>query len=336
MNDKVWVFIEQNELKIAGVSLELIGVATDLAEKLQTQVGVILIGNKVQSLAQQLFEYGADVVYLIENPVFNHYRTEAFVKAIGHLVKKYQPEIFLVGATTTGRDLAGAVATDLLTGLTADCTHLDIDLEKRYLLASRPAFGGNIMATILCERHRPQMATVRSKVMKALKPVPNRKGTLITETVDILESSIPKQIVEVIHQLENVRLDEAKIIVSGGRGVKDKKGFDLLESFAEVIGGVVAGSRGAVECGSISVKRQVGQTGQTVAPNLYFAVGISGAIQHVVGMQHAETIVAINSDPSCTMMKLADFAIEGDAYQVLPKLISLFKDAKSKSKRENT
>ncbi len=326
--DKVWVFVEQTQTVIAPVTLELIGEATRLAKKLNTQVGVVLLGDQVEFLAQPLFEQGADKVYLIDHGVFNQYRTEAYFQAVCYLVRKYFPEILLMGATTMGRDLAGAVATDLGTGLTADCTQLDIDLDKKILLASRPAFGGNIMATILCERHRPQMASVRPKVMKALDPMVGRNGMLIREFIDIPESSIPKQILRVVHdQLDQINLAEAKIIVSGGRGIKDAAGFQLLQDLADVVGGVVGGSRGAVESGCIEAKRQVGQTGQTVGPTIYFAVGISGAIQHIVGMMHSETIVAINTNPDCEMMKMANYSMVGDAYAVIPKLIDAFRAA---------
>ncbi len=323
--EKVWVFVEQMKGKIAGVALELIGAATLLAKKLNSTVGVVLIGNQVECLVQELFEYGADNVFLMDHPVYEDYRTEAYLRAIEHLVHKYKPEVLLIGATTTGRDLAGAVATELRTGLTADCTQLDIDIEKQILLASRPAFGGNIMATILCEKHRPQMATVRPKVMQALEPVAGRTGILTKEYIEITEESIPKQILDIVKdQLDSVRLDEAKIIVSGGRGVKDNNGIDMLKKLADTLGGVVGGSRGLVECGCINVKQQVGQTGVTVGPTIYFAIGISGAIQHVVGMQHAEIIVAINTNPNCEMMKLANYSIEGDAFVIVPQLTQAF------------
>jgi electron transfer flavoprotein alpha subunit len=233
-----------------------------------------------------------------------------------------------MGATTTGRDLAGAVATAIKTGLTADCTQLDIDLEKRVLLASRPAFGGNIMATIVCEKHRPQMTTVRPRVMSMPESEVNKTGAIVRETFKVEEKSLKTWVLEIIkEQLENAKLEDAKIIVCGGRGVQNQEGFKLLEELAKVLGGVVAGSRGAVEKGLVDHKRQVGQTGQTVSPKLYFAIGISGAIQHTVGIQGAETIVSINTDPDCEMMKLATYGIQGDVFEVLPKLISSFKEA---------
>lgn len=322
----VWVFAEQLEGKIAGVTLELIGAANKLAEKLGVKVCAVLLGDGVEPIIPVLFEYGADKVYIFDKPLYHFYRTESYTKACCYLINKYKPEIFLVGATTSGRDLAGAVATSLRTGLTADCTGLDIDMDKRLLLASRPAFGGNIMATIVCEKHLPQMATVRPRVMQLPEPESGRKGEIIREAVEIREEDLRTSVLKIVkEQSDNIKLEDAKIIISGGRGVQNEQGFALLSELARVVGGVVAGSRGAVEKGLVENKRQVGQTGQTVSPKLYFAVGISGAIQHVVGMQGSETIVAINTDPDCPMMKLATYGIQGDVFEVLPILIEEFK-----------
>jgi electron transfer flavoprotein alpha subunit len=248
------------------------------------------------------------------------------MRAFCNLIEKYKPEILLLGATTTGRDLAGAVATTLQTGLTADCTALDIDLDKKILLASRPAFGGNIMATIVCENHRPQMATVRPRVMQMPESEPSRAGLLIKETFQIEEESLRTKVLKIVkEQADNIKLEDAKIIVSGGRGIQNEQGHILLDELANFLGGVVGGSRGAVEKGLIDSKRQVGQTGQTVSPKLYFAIGISGAIQHVVGLQGSETIIAINKDPECPMMKLATYSIVGDVFEILPILTEGFK-----------
>ena len=324
----VWVFAEQLEGKLASVTLELIGAARKLASKLDVKVCVVLLGDKVESIIPELFAHGADTIYVIDDEVFHFYRSETYNRAFCYLIDKYKPEILLMGATTTGRDLAGAVATAMKTGLTADCTQLDIDLEKRVLLASRPAFGGNIMATIVCEKHRPQMATVRPRVMQMPETEVNKTGSIIREIFKIEEKSLRTWVLEIIkEQSENAKIEDAKIIVCGGRGVQNQEGFKLLEELAKVIGGVVAGSRGAVEKGLVDHKRQVGQTGQTVSPKLYFAIGISGAIQHTVGIQGAETIVSINTDPECEMMKLATYGIQGDVFEVLPKLISSFKEA---------
>ena len=326
----VWVFVEQLEGKLATVTLELIGEAKKLSSKLNVQVSVVLIGDKVETIIPTLLEYGADTVYIIDDPVFHFYRAETYKSAFCYLVEKYRPEILLMGATTTGRDLAGAVATTLKTGLTADCTALDIDLDKKILLASRPAFGGNIMATIVCENHRPQMATVHPRVMKMPIPEPNRTGIVVRETFAIEEESLKTIVLKIFKSgIENVKLEDAKIIVSGGRGIQNEYGVKLLNELAAILGGVTAGSRGAVEKDLIDHNRQVGQTGQTVSPKLYFAIGISGAIQHIVGLQGSETIIAINTDPECSMMKIATYSIVGDSLKILPKLIEVFKQSLS-------
>jgi electron transfer flavoprotein alpha subunit len=329
----IWVFVEQLEGKLATVTLELIGEAKKLASSLNVQVSAVLLGDKVEAIMPTLFEYGADTVYIVDNPVFHFYRAETYMRAFCYLVEKYKPEILLMGATTTGRDLAGAVATTLKTGLTADCTALDIDLEKKILLASRPAFGGNIMATIVCKDHRPQMASVRPKVMQMPIPEPNRTGIVVRETFAIEEESLKTIVLKIVKDgAENVKLEDAKIVVSGGRGIQNEQGVKLLNELATVLGGVVAGSRGAVEKNLIDHKRQVGQTGQTVSPKLYFAIGISGAIQHTVGLQGSETIIAINTDPDCPMMKIATYSIVGDSLTILPKLIRVFKQSLSELK----
>lgn len=322
----IWVFAEQLEGELAPVTFELIGEAKKLASKLDVIVSAVLFGDEVETIIPVLFEYGADKVYIIDNQVFHFYRVETYSKAFCYLIDKYRPEILLIDATTTGRDLAGAVATSMKTGLTADCTKLDIDLEKGILLASRPAFGGNIMATIVCKDRRPQMATVRPRVMKMPEPKSDRKGLIIREKFSIDENSLQTKVLEIVKKKsEDAKLEDAKIIVCGGRGVQNEEGFILLEKLARVLGGVVAGSRGAVDKSLIDYKHQVGQTGQTVSPKLYFAIGISGAVQHVIGMQGAETIVAINTDKKCPMMKLATYSIAGDLFQILPKMIQSFK-----------
>lgn len=322
----VWVFAEQLEGKLASVTLELIGEAKKLSLKLNVPVCTVLFGDKVEDIIPVLFEYGTDKVYVIDNSVFHFYRAETYSKAFCYLIDKYKPEILLIGATTTGRDLAGAVATSMKTGLTADCTKLDIDLDKRILLASRPAFGGNIMATIICKDRRPQMATVRPRVMQMPEPELNRTGIIVREKFNVDENSLKTKVLEIIREKsEDAKLEDAKIIVCGGRGVQNEEGFVLLKELARVLGGVVAGSRGAVDKGLIDYKRQVGQTGQTVSPKLYFAIGISGAVQHIIGMQGSETIVAINTDKECPMMKLATYSISGDLFEILPKIIESFK-----------
>lgn len=326
----VWVFAEQLEGKLASVTLELLGEAGKLASILNVKVSAVLLGDGVEAVMPTLFEHGADTVYIIDDPVFHYYRAETYTKAFCYLVDKYKPEILLMGATTTGRDLAGAVATTLKTGLTADCTALEIDSENNILLASRPAFGGNIMATIVCKDHRPQMATVRSKVMKMPVPIPKRTGMVVREEYAIEEESLRTMVLKIVKDhAENVKLEDANIIVSGGRGIQNEHGVKLLNELAAVLGGVVGGSRGAVEKNLIDHKLQVGQTGQTVSPKLYFAVGISGAIQHTVGLQGSETIIAINTNPECPMMKIATYSIVGDVHKILPKLTEVFKQALS-------
>jgi len=323
VNGGVWVFAEQQEGRLNSVTLELIGSAKKLSDALGVTVNTVLIGDDVRHILPTLFAYGTDIVYLIDAPTYHYYRTETFAKAGKYLIDKYKPEILLIGATTTGRDLAGAVATSLNTGLTADCTSLDIDMEKRILLASRPAFGGNIMATIICPNHRPQMATVRPRVMQMSEANPGRTGIVVNETFAIEEKSLRTRVINIVKETaENVKLEDARIIVSGGRGVQD---FRLLSELSNVLGGVVAGSRAAVEKGLIDSTHQVGQTGQTVRPKIYIAVGISGAIQHIVGMQGADRIIAVNTDPECAMMKLATYGITGDAAEVLPELIREFR-----------
>lgn len=329
----IWVFAEQLEGKLSPVSLELAGEAARLSKLLNTRVSAVLLGDKVEQLTKELIEHGADDVYIIDHPVFHYYRGEVYSGAFCQLVDQYKPEILLMGATTTGRDLAGAVATTLRTGLTADCTALDIDAESGILLASRPAFGGNIMATITCKEHRPQMATVRPKVMKMPPREESRTGRIIRETYHQPENPFKTTVLKIVKEnLENIRLEDSPIIIAGGRGIQNEQGQKLIQELALVLGGVVGGSRGAVEKGLIGPGQQIGQTGKTVAPKLYFAIGISGAIQHTVGIAGAETIVAINTDGECPMMKMATYSIACDALEILPPLIDAFKQGLSEIK----
>ncbi|MBO8170395.1 MAG: electron transfer flavoprotein subunit alpha/FixB family protein [Bacillaceae bacterium] len=321
----VWVYIEVNEGVIAPVSLELLGEGRKLADKLEVDLAGVLIGDHVRHLAKQVFEYGADLCYLAEDPIFEKYRSETYMKVVVDLCEKYKPEIFLYGATPTGKDLASAVATDLKTGLTADTTILDVDVETRLLEASRPAFGGNIMATILCKNHRPQMATVRPKVMQAMEPDPERDGKIIEETFDIREDDLKTRVLEIVKNVKRtVKMEEADIIVAGGKGLKDEKGFELVHRLAETLGATVGASRDAVEAGWIGHEHQVGQTGVTVTPKIYFAIGISGAIQHLVGMQNSRMIIAINNDPDAPIFQAAHYGIVGDAFEIVPRLIEAF------------
>lgn len=318
----VWVFIEQQEGEIARVSLELLGAGRGLADKLGVELSGVLLGDKVEGLAETVFEHGADRVYLVDDPVLRHYRAEAYMRAFVNLAREHLPEIVLMGATTTGRDLAGAVATELATGLTADCTGLDIDMAKRLLLATRPAFGGNIMATIVAKKHRPQMATVRPRVMPMPQPQPGRRGTLVRARAGISENDIATRVLEIVKGLtDEVNLQDAEIIVAGGRGLGDRESFNkICYGLADAIGAKVGGSRAAVEAGWIDPKYQVGQTGVTVAPKLYIALGISGAIQHLVGIRGSDVIVAVNNNPSAPIFKECNYGIVGDVFKVAPLL----------------
>jgi len=326
----VWVFIEQNEGEIEGVSLELLGAGRKLADKLGVSLAGVLLGKDVLPLSKQVITFGADEVYVIDHPVLKDYRTESYMKGVIQLAEKYCPEIFLYGATPNGKDLASAVATDLSTGLTADTTMLDVDLEKRLLEASRPAFGGNIMATILCKTHRPQMATVRPKVMKALEPDTERQGVIIEEEIQLREEDMRTKVVSIVKDVsKRANLADAHMIVCGGKGLGDQQNFSLIYELAEVIGASVGGTRDVVEAGWLPHELQIGQTGETVTPKVYFAVGISGAIQHVVGMKNSEIIIAINKDPNAAIFDVATYGIVGDAMEILPKLIQQFKEIRT-------
>ncbi|TYS70331.1 electron transfer flavoprotein subunit alpha/FixB family protein [Sutcliffiella horikoshii] len=324
----VWVFIEENEGKIAPVSLELLGAGRTLADKRGVELAGIVIGENVTGLADTIFEYGADKVYVYDQPIFQLYRTESFMKALLHCSEKYKPEIILYGATSTGKDLASAVATDLPTGLTADTTELDVEEDTGLLLASRPAFGGNIMATILCKKYRPQMATVRPKVMKALQPEEGRTGQLIAEQVDIKEEDMRTKVLKIVRETnKKIRIDEADIVVAGGKGLGSEQGFELVHQLAKTLGGVVGASRDVVEAGWVEHHHQVGQTGVTVTPKIYFAIGISGAIQHIVGMKNSGLIIAINKDPDAAIFHSCHYGIVGDAFEIVPLLVKEFHKA---------
>jgi len=326
----VWIFIEQNDGKIEGVSLELLGAGRKLADKLQVPLAGFLLGNEIKSLASQVISYGADEVYLVDHPVLKNYRTESYMKGVMLLAQKYKPEIILYGATPNGKDLASAVATDLNTGLTADTTMLDVDVENRLLEASRPAFGGNIMATILCKKHRPQMATVRPKVMKALKPESNRTGKIIEERISLQEEDMRTKVLQIVNDVtKKANLADAHVIICGGKGMGDLQNFQLLYDFAETIGATVGGTRDVVEAGWLPHYLQIGQTGETVTPKIYFAVGLSGAIQHVVGMKNSDLIIAINKDPDAPIFDVATYGIVGDAMEIIPKLIEQFKQVRN-------
>ncbi|MHB9155546.1 MAG: FAD-binding protein [Endomicrobiales bacterium] len=321
----VWVFIEHSQCRIASVSFELLGAGRALADKLGVELSAVLLGDGVRALAGETAAYGADKTLLIDDPLLKEYRTAAYLAGIAALVKKWKPEIMLFGATTTGRDLAGAVATRLETGLTADCTGLDIDEQTRLLKQTRPAFGGNIMATILTRNHRPQMATVRPRVMKAREKDPARAPLVIEEKLALPEGALRTEILNVVRQTARaVSIEDAQIIVSGGKGMGSAKNFELLEELARATGGTVAGSRKAVEAGWVPQHLQVGQTGKTVRPKIYFACGISGAIQHLVGMQTSDIIIAVNRDPEAPIFKVANYGIVGDILDIVPGLTRSF------------
>jgi len=327
----VWVFVEQTEGKAAEVSWELLGVGSELAATRKEDICSVCLGENVEHLCQEAFSYGASKVYLVDDPVFHYYRTESYYKAICHLIKKYKPEIVLFGATGQGRDLAGAVATSLQTGLTADCTGLAID-DKGFLLQTRPAFGGNIMATILTEYTRPQMSTVRPHVMPLPEKDTSRKGEIIRETVPLKEEDIAAKVLEIIADTKGDAVDvaAAEIIVSGGRGMCNTENYSILQELADELGGVVGCSRAAVEAGWMPLERQVGQTGKTVRPKIYIACGISGAIQHLVGMQDSDVIIAINRDRHAPIFEVATYGIVGDLFQIIPAITSYVKEIRAK------
>ncbi|OIQ59315.1 acryloyl-CoA reductase electron transfer subunit beta [Moorella thermoacetica] len=310
----------------APVSWELLGAGRQLAGALKVELAGVLLGQGVEGLANEAWAYGADRVYLVEDPVLGPYRTAPYARALVELVQRYRPEILLLGATSMGRDLSGAVATALGTGLTADCTALNIDPATRLLEQTRPAFGGNVMATILCQRHRPQMATVRPRVMPLPPRQEGRQGELVRVGIDLKEEEALATVLEVIEEKgKAVYLDRAEIVVAGGRGLGSRENLRLLEELAGVLGGTLGASRAAVEAGWLPPEYQVGQTGITVRPKVYFAIGISGAIQHLVGMQNADVIVAINKDPEAPIFKVATYGIVGDFLEVVPALTEEFR-----------
>ncbi len=331
----VWVFVEQTEGEPAKVSWELLGVGRGLAEKLGVELCAMVIGHGVENLCNEAFAYGAARAYLVDAPVFRTYRTEAYVEACCHLIDRHKPEVILMGATGMGRDLAGAVATRVATGLTADCTGLDID-DKRNLMQTRPAFGGNIMATIMCDKFRPQMATVRPNVMPIGEHHPGAPGEIVRVPVQLAEESILTKVIEIIrdaHSKSHVDITGADFIISGGRGMMAPENFSMLQELADEIGGVVGASRSAVDAGWMPTDRQVGQTGKTVRPKIYIACGISGAIQHLVGMQDSDMVIAINRDRNAPIFEVATYGIVGDLFQVVPAITRAVRELKQQGAR---
>ncbi|WP_066871510.1 electron transfer flavoprotein subunit alpha/FixB family protein [Clostridium mediterraneense] len=324
----VCVFAEQREGVMQKVSLEILGEGRKLADKLGTKLIALVLGHEIQGMGKILGEYGADEVLVVDNPLLKDYTTDGYTTAICEVLNDIKPGIFFIGATFIGRDLGPRVAARLSTGLTADCTSLDVDVETGDLLATRPAFGGNLMATIACPDHRPQMATVRPGVFSKL-PANNNGYTVSTIQVNLKDSDIRTKIVKVVKENKDIKdISEARVLVAGGRGVGSKENFDMLKALADEFGGSIAASRAAIEKGWVDKDYQVGQTGKTVRPNIYIACGISGAIQHVAGMQDSDLIIAINKDESAPIMKVADYAIVGEVSKVVPELISQLKNIK--------
>lgn len=322
----IWVFIEHEQGKVSNISFELLGEGRKLADLVGCRLCGMLFGDGTDAFVKEAVAYGAEKVYVTESPILKEYRTDPYTAAAVHLIRKYKPEVVLFGATTQGRDFAGTVATTLETGLTADCTGLDIDPETKYLVQTRPAFGGNIMATILdYPNYRPQMSTVRPKVFPMPQRDESRKGEVIWEDLPMKEDQVRTKILEFIKGTEMVNLVDAEFIVSGGRGIGNGDNFKVLRELAEVLGAAIGASRAAVDSGWISYDHQVGQTGRTVRPKIYIACGISGSIQHQAGMKTSDIIVAINKDPEAPIFKIATYGIVGDLFTVVPLLTQEFK-----------
>lgn len=333
----VYVFAQQVDNQLSGIAFELLGKAKDLAKDLDTDVTAVLIGSGVKDLADELAEYGADKVIVVDDPELKDYRTEPYTHALASVINEYKPEIVLVGATAIGRDLGPRVSARVQTGLTADCTVLEIgdfpinpipnqEQKHNQLLMTRPAFGGNTIATIACPDNRPQMATVRPGVMQKIEPVKGAKAEVIEYNPGFTPDNKYVEILEIVKSVsETVDIMDAKILVSGGRGVGSKENFKLLEDLAEAIGGTVSCSRAVVDSGWLPKDLQVGQTGKTVRPNVYFAIGISGAIQHAAGMEESDIIIAINKDEDAPIFDVADYGIVGDLNKIVPQLTAAVK-----------
>ncbi|MBR5420362.1 MAG: electron transfer flavoprotein subunit alpha/FixB family protein [Lachnospiraceae bacterium] len=340
----VYVFAQQVDNEISPIAFELLGKARDLAEPLKTDVTAVLIGSGVKGLADRLAEYGADKVIVVDDPELKDYRTEPYAHALSSVINVYKPEIVLVGATAIGRDLGPTVSARVATGLTADCTQLDIgdfplnpvpgkenEQKHNQLLMTRPAFGGNTIATIACPDNRPQMATVRPGVMQKIDPIAGKKAEVIEFNPGFKADDRYVTIKEVVKAVsDTVDIMDAKILVSGGRGVGSPENFKILEELAEAVGGTVSCSRAVVDAGWKPKDLQVGQTGKTVRPNLYFAIGISGAIQHVAGMEESDIIVAINKDEDAPIFDVADYGVVGDLNKIVPQLTAAIKAEKAK------
>lgn len=323
----VWVFGEQRRGHISSVVLELLGEGRKLADRLDTSLSVVLLGHNISSQVPLLVAHGADRVYVADDPLLKEFNGQAYAAILSELVRKEKPEIVLTGATAIGRSFIPRVAARIGTGLTADCTGLEVDPEKRELLQTRPAFGGNILATILCPNHRPQMATVRHKVFKKSEKDDTLKGEIVQVPLNGSLKGLEAEVIKAVEEIEEtVNITEADIIVSGGRGIGGKENFAVIEELARVLGGAVGASRAAVDAEWISYSHQVGQTGKTVCPRLYIACGISGAVQHLAGMQSSDVIVAINKDPEAPIFKVATYGMVGDLFEIVPLMTRRFKE----------
>lgn len=328
----VWVFIDCFNDSPKSVGLELLGQGRKLADGLKQELCAVVIGKNTAEAVNVSKEYGADKIYVVEGAEYQNYTADAYGNALITLCEKYKPNTILVGATVNGRDLASKIAVTLKTGLTADCTALSVDLETGNVVWERPAFGGNLYAQILCADTRPQMGTCRPGAFKKPEKVQNNNPVIIKEDIKTPSDKIHTKVVDFIKACEDndMRLDEAEVIVSGGRGMKSAENFAILKELADVLNGTVGCSRAAVDAGWISQTKQVGQTGSTVSPKIYFACGISGAVQHVAGMSESETIVAINKDETAPIFEVADYCIVGDLFEIVPALVKELKDKKEK------
>lgn len=322
----VWVFAEQHHGKVQEVAYELLATGRRLANDRGCELAAVVLGHGVSDSASHLIAAGADKVYIVDQPELAEYEADVYTDALNQLIAKYKPEVILAGATAVGRAFFAKVAVRARTGLTADCTALSIDKETYLLHQTRPAFGGNIMATIMTPNHRPQMATVRPKVFKMAPPDPKRKGETLIEALKLVAAGT--KLVKSERNASNVNIAEAEIIVAGGRGLKKAENLEQLKRLAELLGGVVGVSRACVDAGWISAAHQVGQTGKTVCPKIYLAFGISGAIQHLEGMRASDTIIAINSDPNAPIFGISDLGIVGDLFEILPMMIGALEGRK--------
>ena len=325
----IWVFAEYRQDTIAAVSFELLGIGRQLADQRGVPLSAVIFGQNLDTATSELISYGADKVYAVDHPQLEQYREDIYGRVLEMLVREHKPEVVLAGATAIGRSFIPQVANILDAGLTADCTQLEIRESDGMLLQTRPAFGGNIMATIECPHSRPQMSTVRPKVMAPLEPDSSRQGEVVNVAFDDSLLSSEVEVLEtILSEQDNVNIQEMDILVAGGRGLDNEKGFDLIRELAEELGGTVAASRAAVDSGWIPYPHQVGQTGKTVCPKLYIACGISGAIQHAVGMQSSETIVAINRDENAPIFDFATYSLVGDLFEIVPLLTEKIKESR--------